>query len=80
MQNLFSYQGKRVLICGCFSGMGEAAAKIARSLGAEVVAVDIKKPSFDYSKFLEVDLRDPRAIEQMLKDVSGSGRIDRLFY
>ncbi len=80
MQNLFSYQGKRVLVCGCYSGMGEAAAMIARSLGAEVVAVDIKKPSFDFSKYLEVDLRDPRAIEQMVADVAGSGPIDRLFY
>ena len=80
MQNLFSYQGKRALFCGCYSGMGEAAAKIARSLGAEVVAVDIKRPSFDFSKYLEVDLRDPRAIEQMLKQVSAAGPIDRLFY
>jgi NAD(P)-dependent dehydrogenase (short-subunit alcohol dehydrogenase family) len=60
--------------------MGESTAKIVRSLGAEVVAVDIRKPSFDFSKFLEVDLRDPRAIEQMIADVAGSGRIDRLFY
>ena len=80
MQNLFRYDGQRVLVCGCYSGMGEATAKIVRSLGAEVVAVDVKKPSFDFSQYLEVDLRDAKAIEQMVAAVAKGGRIDRLFY
>jgi len=80
MQNRFRYDGQRVLVCGCYSGMGEATAKIVRSLGAEVVAVDVKKPSFDFSQFLEVDLRDAKAIEQMVAAVAKGGRIDRLFY
>lgn len=80
MQNLFSYEGTRVLVCGCFSGMGEATARIVGSLGAEVVAVDIKKPSFDFAQYLEVDLRDEAAIEQMVAEVARGGAIDRLFY
>ena len=80
MKNLFSYDGKRVLITGCYSGMGEATGKIVRSLGAEVVAVDIKRPSFDFQDFHEVDLRDPAAIEQLVGDVAAGGPIDRLFY
>jgi NAD(P)-dependent dehydrogenase (short-subunit alcohol dehydrogenase family) len=80
MQNRFRYDGTRVLICGCYSGMGEATAQIVRSLGAEVVAVDVKKPSFDYAQYLEVDLRDPKAIEQMVASAVKGGRIDRLFY
>jgi NAD(P)-dependent dehydrogenase (short-subunit alcohol dehydrogenase family) len=80
MQNRFRYDGTRVLICGCATGMGEATAKIVRSLGAEVVAVDVKKPSFDAAQYLEVDLRDERAIEQMVAAVAKGGRIDRLFY
>ena len=80
MQNLFRYDGQRVLVCGCYSGMGEATAKIVRSLGAEVVAVDVKKPSFDFAQYLEVDLRDEKAIEQMVAAVAKGGRIDRLFY
>jgi len=80
MQNLFRYDGQRVLVCGCYSGMGEATARIVRSLGAEVVAVDVKKPSFDFSQYLEVDLRDAKAIEQMVAAVAKGGRIDRLFY
>ena len=80
MQNLFSYAGKRVLITGCYSGMGEATAKIVRMLGGEVVAVDIKRPSFDYQSFREVDLRDPTAIASLVSEVADAGPIDRLFY
>ena len=80
MKNLFSYQGKRCLITGCFSGMGEATARIVRSLGGEVVAVDVKKPSFDYAEYHEVDLRDFRAIDQLVARVAAGGPIDRLFY
>ncbi len=81
MKNLFSYEGKRCLITGCFSGMGEATARIVQSLGGEVVPVDIKKPTtFPFEKFYEVDLKDPVAIEQMIADVASGGPIDRLFY
>ena len=70
MKNLFSYEGKRCLITGCFSGMGEATARIVQSLGGEVVPVDIKKPTtFPFEKFYEVDLKDPVAIEQMVADL-----------
>jgi NAD(P)-dependent dehydrogenase (short-subunit alcohol dehydrogenase family) len=80
MQNLLRYDGLRVLVCGCYSGMGEATARIVRSLGAEVVAVDVKKPSFDFAAYHETDLRDPKAIEQMVAAAAKGGRIDRLFY
>ncbi len=42
-KNLFSYEGKRVVITGASSGMGEATAKLVHELGAEVVAVDIQQ-------------------------------------
>ena len=71
MKNLFSYEGKRCLITGCFSGMGEATARIVQSLGGEVVPVDIKKPTtFPFEKFYEVDLKDPVAIEQMIVTIA----------
>ena len=81
MKNLFSYEGKRCLFAGCFSGMGEAAAQIVESLGGTVVAADIRKPtSFGYEAFHEIDLRDGSAIEQLVAQVAGAGPIDRLFY
>ncbi len=81
MKNLFGYEGKRCLFAGCFSGMGEAAAQIVESLGGTVVAADIKRPtSFGYERFLEVDLREAAAIEQMVAEAASGGPIDRLFY
>lgn len=81
MQNLFNYEGKRCLFTGCFSGMGEAGARIVKSLGGSIVAVDIKRPtSYEFEAFHEVDLRDPVAIDQMLKAVASDGPIDRVFY
>ncbi len=81
MRNLFSYEGKRCLFAGCFSGMGEAAARIVRELGGSVVAADIRKPSgFDYESYHEIDLRDAAAIEQLVSETAASGPIDRVFY
>ncbi|MFN3452737.1 MAG: 3-alpha-hydroxysteroid dehydrogenase, partial [Sphingorhabdus sp.] len=36
MSDLLGYKGKRVVVSGCFSGMGEATAKILLDQGAEV--------------------------------------------
>ncbi len=36
MKNLLSYRDKRVVVVGCFSGMGESTARIVGELGAEV--------------------------------------------
>lgn len=81
MHNLFSYEGTRVLIAGCYSGMGEATARIVASLGARIVALDIKEPnSFSHEAFHAVDLRDPDAIDRMVEQVAKGGPIDRLFY
>ena len=81
MANLFSFQGKRCLFTGCFSGMGEAASQIVQSLGGTIVAVDIKRPtSFAFESFHEVDLRDVTAIDEMLEAVNSEGPIDRVFY
>ncbi len=81
MKNRFSYEGKRCLIAGCFSGMGEATARIVESLGGRLVAADIKRPTrFGFESFSEVDLRDGAAIEQWVAEAAGAGPIDRLFY
>jgi NAD(P)-dependent dehydrogenase (short-subunit alcohol dehydrogenase family) len=81
MKNLFSYQGRRCLFAGCFSGMGEAAARIVESLGGTIVAADIKQPTtFKYERFHQVDLRDKSAIEQLVAETARGGPIDRVFY
>ena len=40
MNDVLGYAGKRVIVSGCFSGMGEATAKLLFDLGAEVHGLD----------------------------------------
>ena len=81
MKNLLSYEGKRVVVAGAGSGMGEATARVLGGLGAEeIVAVDIRKPPLDDVKFLEVDLRQADAIESAVAEIARGGRIDALVY
>jgi NAD(P)-dependent dehydrogenase (short-subunit alcohol dehydrogenase family) len=75
----FSFAGQRVLVTGAASGMGEAVARLAGQLGAEVHGLDLRKPSVPLAAWYEVDLREPAAIAEATRSVLGSGRVDRLF-
>jgi len=69
VKHLLSYEGKRVIVTGAASGMGEATARLVAELGGEVLAIDVKKPSVGVARFLEVDLRDPIAIESAAAEI-----------
>lgn len=77
MSDILGYAGKRVIISGCFSGMGEAAAKLLIELGAEVHGFDYKDSTLPLASFTQVDLRDPASIEAGAAGVGG--KIDALF-
>jgi len=79
VENLIRYDGKRVMITGASSGMGEATAQLVHRLGAEIVALDVQRPKYDFAQYLEVDLRDSAAIEQAVAEVTRS-RLHNLFY
>jgi NAD(P)-dependent dehydrogenase (short-subunit alcohol dehydrogenase family) len=80
VKDLLSYAGKRAVVVGCFSGMGEATAKLVGELGADIVAVDIKEPGIPHASFHEVDCRDPGAIDAAVGEIAAAGPIDTLFY
>jgi NAD(P)-dependent dehydrogenase (short-subunit alcohol dehydrogenase family) len=64
------YEGKRVIVTGAASGMGAATAQILVDLGAEVHAVDIKKPDLaGLASFTECDLREPAQIDDAVKKI-----------
>lgn len=74
---VWSFEGKRVVIAGCFSGMGEAAARELVNLGAELHGVDIKPSPVNLASFTHVDLRDPASIDAAIASIGGE--IDCLF-
>lgn len=77
MGEFASYQNKRVVISGCFSGMGEATAKLLLKQGAEVHGLDYKPSKLDLASFTQVDLREPAAIDAAVKKIGG--KVDALF-
>jgi NAD(P)-dependent dehydrogenase (short-subunit alcohol dehydrogenase family) len=78
MTDFLGYKNKRVVVSGCFSGMGEATAKQLLSLGAEVHGLDFKETKLKLASFTKVDLRDPASIDAAAAKV-GSGKVDALF-
>jgi len=80
MKNPLSYEGRRVVVTGAGSGMGEATALLLKELGAQVVAIDIRKPKHEFASFKQVDLRDKKAIEQVVNEIVKEGKVNNLFY
>ena len=77
MADLLSYAGKRVIVSGCFSGMGEATARTLVSIGAEVHGIDYKQTALKLASFTNVDLRDPASIDAAVAKIGG--QVDALF-
>jgi len=74
---LFGYKKKRVIVSGCYSGMGEATARLLVQLGAEVHGLDYKASKLDLASFRHVDLRDPASIDAAVAGIGG--KVDALF-
>ena len=77
MADLLSYAGKRVVVSGCFSGMGEATARTLLAAGAEVHGLDYKDTALSLASFTKIDLRDPASIEAAAAKIGG--KVDALF-
>lgn len=77
MSKPMSYLGKRVVIAGCYSGMGEACARALVALGAEVHGVDIRPSPVSLASFTELDLKDWTAIDQVVAEIDGE--VDGVF-
>jgi NAD(P)-dependent dehydrogenase (short-subunit alcohol dehydrogenase family) len=73
----FSYENRRVIVSGCFSGMGEATAKELAARGAEVHGIDLKPTQAPLASFHTCDLRDVDAIDATVDSIDGP--IDALF-
>ncbi len=77
MAEFLGYNNKRVIVSGCFSGIGEATAKLLVSLGAQVHGLDYKDSKLELASFTRVDLRDPASIDAAAARIGG--KVDALF-
>lgn len=78
MKNPFSYQGKRVVITGAYSGVGAATVELLSSLGAsEIIALDVQEPKGPVTRYIETNMGDPSAIDAAA--VSIDFPVDALF-
>src|ERR1700704_2046571 len=77
MTDFAGYTNKRVVVSGCFSGIGEATARLLVQLGAEVHGLDYKQSKLDLASFRQVDLREPASIDAAAAAMGG--KVDALF-
>jgi len=75
--SVWSYEGKKVVVAGCYSGMGAATAKELIRLGAVVHGADIREVDLPLASYTKLDLSDPASIDAAA-DAMGDG-IDALF-
>jgi NAD(P)-dependent dehydrogenase (short-subunit alcohol dehydrogenase family) len=77
IDDLWRYDGRRAVVTGCASGIGEQVVRQLTELGANVLGLDKRQPNFQINDFREVDLADPVSIDRALAFISGG--VDTLF-
>ena len=77
IDELWRYDGRRAVVTGCASGIGEHVVRQLTELGADVVGLDKHRPPFEINDFHEVDLADQGSIDRAVASIDG--RVDALF-
>ncbi|HEX4376203.1 MAG TPA: coniferyl-alcohol dehydrogenase [Steroidobacteraceae bacterium] len=71
LNDLLQYRSKRVVVSGCYSGMGCATAQLLLDLGAEVHGLDCQQSTLRLASFRRVDLRDRSSIDEAIGQLNG---------
>jgi len=65
-------RGKRIVLTGGASGIGQACALLFMRNGARVIVLDRHRPAFECDGFIQLDLADHQSIEEAASHLSGS--------
>ncbi|MGE3621098.1 MAG: coniferyl-alcohol dehydrogenase [Acidimicrobiia bacterium] len=71
------YDGRRVVVTGCASGIGDQVARRVVELGGSVLGLDLHEPTAEVDAFVPVDLTSAEAIDGAVAAISGP--VDALF-
>jgi NAD(P)-dependent dehydrogenase (short-subunit alcohol dehydrogenase family) len=77
IDELWRYDGRRAVVTGCASGIGEHVVRQLTELGADVIGLDKRRPAFELTDFHQVDLADRDSIDRAAAAVGGP--VDTLF-
>lgn len=77
MSDVLGYEGKQVVITGCATGMGAAAAEMLVDLGAEVTGLDIGEVKAPVHRAIRTDLKSRASIDAAIAELPAG--IDTLF-
>lgn len=66
-----SYKGKRVVVTGAASGMGEAGVALLAELGAEIIALDVKPVNGPVAQFIQTDLGKEASVDAAVAAIDG---------
>lgn len=73
------FDGKRVVVTGCASGIGAQVVRQLDALGARVTGLDVREPdsASGIDDFIDIDLADPGSVDAAAATVGGE--VDALF-
>lgn len=78
MADLFSYNGKKVVLTGGATGVGAATVEHLAALGCtDLTVLDVKEPTGPASRYIPTDMSDPASIDAAVADIGGG--VDVLF-
>lgn len=77
IEQLWRYDGRRAVVTGCASGIGAHVTRQLTELGAHVIGLDAREPTFGVDEFHQVDLADTASIDGAVASLGS--RVDALF-